>query len=152
MISGFYKAAYPRRIKMRAPLGNLFQEDEAEEINMTPMLDVVFIMLIFFIVTASFVKEAGIDVNRPEAATAVKKERANILVAISDTGEIWINKRQIDVRAVQANIERLKAENPQGSVVIQADKKATTEMLIKVMDASRAAGAFDVSIAAQDAS
>ena len=137
---------------MRAPLGNLLQEDEAEEINTTPMLDVVFIMLIFFIVTASFVKEAGIDVNRPEAATAVKKERANILVAISDKGEIWINKRQIDVRAVQANIERLKAENPQGSVVIQADKKATTDMLIKVMDASRAAGAFDVSIAAQDAS
>ena len=135
---------------MRAPLGNLFQEDEAEEINMTPMLDVVFIMLIFFIVTASFVKEAGIDVNRPEAATAVKKERANILVAISDQGEIWINKRQIDVRAVQANIERLKAENPQGSVVIQADKKATTETLIKVMDASRAAGVYDVSIAAQE--
>ncbi|WP_409425970.1 ExbD/TolR family protein [Pseudoalteromonas sp. RW-H-Ap-1] len=135
---------------MRAPLGNLLQEDEAEEINMTPMLDVVFIMLIFFIVTASFVKEAGIDVNRPEAATAVKKERANILVAISDKGEIWINKRQIDVRAVQANIERLKAENPQGSVVIQADKKATTETLIKVMDASRAAGVFDVSIAAQE--
>ncbi len=142
--------AYSRRSKMRAPLGNLFQEDEAEEINMTPMLDVVFIMLIFFIVTASFVKEAGIDVNRPEAATAVKKERANILVAISDQGEIWINKRQIDVRAVQANIERLKAENPQGSVVIQADKKATTETLIKVMDASRAAGVFDVSIAAQE--
>ena len=135
---------------MRAPLGNLFQEDEAEEINMTPMLDVVFIMLIFFIVTASFVKEAGIDVNRPEAATTVKKERANILVAISDQGEIWINKRQIDVRAVQANIERLKADNPQGSVVIQADKKATTETLIKVMDASRAAGVFDVSIAAQE--
>ncbi|AUL75195.1 biopolymer transporter ExbD [Pseudoalteromonas sp. 13-15] len=136
---------------MRAPLGNLMQEDEAEEINMTPMLDVVFIMLIFFIVTASFVKEAGIDVNRPEAATAVKKERANILVAISDKGEIWINKRQIDVRAVQANIERLKAENPQGSVVIQADKKATTDTLIKVMDAARAAGVFDVSIAAQEA-
>ena len=136
---------------MRAPLGSLFQEDEAEEINMTPMLDVVFIMLIFFIVTASFVKESGIDVNRPEAATAVKKERANILVAISDQGEIWINKRQIDVRAVQANIKRLKAENPQGSVVIQADKKATTDTLIKVMDAARAAGVFDVSIAAQEA-
>ncbi|MAD90109.1 MAG: biopolymer transporter ExbD [Pseudoalteromonas sp.] len=135
---------------MRAPLAKVFQEEEAEEINMTPMLDVVFIMLIFFIVTASFVKEAGIDVNRPEAATAVKKQRANILVAISDKGEIWINKRQIDIRAVQANIERLKAENPQGSVVIQADKKATTDILIKVMDASRAAGAFDVSIAAQE--
>jgi len=125
-------------------------DEEEAAIDMTPMLDVVFIMLIFFIVTASFVKEAGIDVNRPEAATAVKKDRANILIAISDKGEIWINKRRIDVRAVQANIERLRAENPQGSVVIQADKKATTETLIKVMDASRAAGVYDVSIAAQE--
>jgi biopolymer transport protein ExbD len=126
------------------------QDEQEEEINLTPMLDVVFIMLIFFIVTASFVKEAGIDVNRPEAATAVQKDRANILIAISDKGEIWINKRRVDVRAVQANVERLKAENPQGSVVIQADKKATTDTLIKVMDASRAAGVYDVSIAAQD--
>ncbi|KGJ92467.1 ExbD/TolR family protein [Thalassotalea sp. ND16A] len=137
---------------MRNQLTKVLQEqDEAEEINMTPMLDVVFILLIFFIVTASFVKESGIEVNRPEAATAVKKERANILVAISDKGDIWINKRRIDVRAVQANIERLKAENPQGTVVIQADKKSTTEVLIKVMDSARAAGVFDVSIAAQEA-
>ena len=134
---------------MKQHFQNLVDEEEAT-IDMTRMLDVVFIMLIFFIVTASFVKEAGIDVNRPDAATAVKKDRANILVAISDTGEIWINKRQIDVRAVQANIERLHAENPQGTVVIQADKKATTETLIKVMDAARAAGVFDVSIAAQE--
>ncbi|QJR80289.1 biopolymer transporter ExbD [Alteromonas pelagimontana] len=134
---------------MKQHFQNLIDEEEAT-IDMTPMLDVVFIMLIFFIVTASFVKEAGIDVNRPEAATAVKQDRANILVAISDTGEIWINKRRIDVRAVQANIERLHAENPQGSVVIQADKKATTETLIQVMDASRAAGVYDVSIAAQE--
>ena len=111
---------------MKQHFQNMMDEEEAA-IDMTPMLDVVFIMLIFFIVTASFVKEAGIDVNRPEAATAVKKDRANILVAISDKGEIWINKRKIDVRAVQANIERLHAENPQGTVVIQADKKATTE-------------------------
>lgn len=137
---------------MRSQLAKVLQEqEESEEINMTPMLDVVFILLIFFIVTASFVKEAGIEVNRPEAATAVKKERANILVAISDKGEIWINKRRVDVRAVQANIERLKAENPQGTVVIQADKKATTDVLIKVMDSARAAGVFDVSIAAQEA-
>jgi biopolymer transport protein ExbD len=126
-------------------------QEEKEEIDMTPMLDVVFILLIFFIVTASFVKEAGIDVNRPEAATAVKKERANILVAISDKGDIWINKRKVDIRSVQANIERLKAENPQGTVVIQADKKSTTDTLIKVMDSARAAGVFDVSIAAQEA-
>ncbi|GHG03317.1 ExbD/TolR family protein [Thalassotalea marina] len=137
---------------MRSQLAKVLQDqEEAEEINMTPMLDVVFILLIFFIVTASFVKEAGIEVNRPEAATAVKKERANILVAISDTGEIWINKRRVDVRAVQANIERLKAENPQGTVVIQADQKATTDVLIKVMDSARAAGVFDVSIAALEA-
>ncbi len=134
---------------MKQHFQNLVDEEEAA-IDMTPMLDVVFIMLIFFIVTASFVKEAGIAVNRPEAATAAKKDRANILIAISDKGEIWINKRRIDVRAVQANIERLRAENPQGSVVIQADKKATTETLIKVMDASRAAGVYDVSIAAQE--
>ncbi|GAB3298061.1 biopolymer transporter ExbD [Pseudidiomarina marina] len=134
---------------MKQHFANLVDEEEAQ-IDMTPMLDVVFIMLIFFIVTASFVKESGIDVNRPEAATAVQKDRANILVAISDTGEIWINKRQVDARAVQANIERLYAENPQGSVVIQADKKATTETLIKVMDAARAAGVFDVSIATQE--
>ncbi|MBU2977640.1 MULTISPECIES: ExbD/TolR family protein [unclassified Alteromonas] len=134
---------------MKQHFQNLVDEEEAT-IDMTPMLDVVFIMLIFFIVTASFVKEAGIDVNRPEAATAVKQDRANILIAISDTGEIWINKRRVDVRAVQANIERLHAENPQGTVVIQADQKSTTDTLIKVMDASRAAGVYEVSIAAQE--
>jgi biopolymer transport protein ExbD len=134
---------------MKQHFQNLIDEEEAN-IDMTPMLDVVFIMLIFFIVTASFVKEAGIDVNRPDASTAVNKDRASILVAISDNDEIWINKRRVDVRAVQANIERLHAENPQGTVVIQADRKATTEALIKVMDASRAAGIMDVSIAAQE--
>ena len=134
---------------MKKHLQNLVEEEESN-IDMTPMLDVVFIMLIFFIVTASFVKEAGIDVNRPEAATAVKKDRDCILVAISDKGEVWINKRRVDLRAVQANIERLKAENPQGSVVIQADKESKTETLIQVMDASRQAGVYNVSIAAQD--
>ncbi|WMS86623.1 ExbD/TolR family protein [Pleionea litopenaei] len=135
---------------MRQPFAKIFEEDEDSEINMTPMLDVVFIMLIFFIVTASFVKESGLEVNRPEAATAVKKERANILVAISPNNEIWINRRRVDIRAVQANIERLHAENPQGTVVIQADKKSTTEMLVKVMDAARSAGVSDVSLAADN--
>ena len=114
------------------------------------MLDVVFIMLIFFIVTASFVKESGIEVNRPSAVTAVVKEKANILVAITASGQIWIDRRQVDPRAVRANIERLHAENPQGSVVIQADKNSTTEMLIQVMDAARQAGVYNVSIAAQE--
>ncbi|MBW2233304.1 MAG: biopolymer transporter ExbD [Deltaproteobacteria bacterium] len=123
--------------------------DEAE-LNLTPMLDVVFIMLIFFIVTASFVKESGIDVNRPDAATAVVKERGNILVAITDTNQIWIDRRQVDVRAVRANIERLHAENPQGAVVIQADKNSKNGLLVQVMDAARLAGVFQVSIAAQE--
>lgn len=122
--------------------------DEELEINLTPMLDVTFIMLIFFIVTASFVKESGIDVNRPGAATAEKKERGNILVAITENGQVWIDKRPVDVRAVRANIERLHAENPQGSVVIQADKNSKNGMLVEVMDAAREAGVYNVSIAA----
>lgn len=134
---------------MKQHFQNLMDEEEAN-IDMTPMLDVVFIMLIFFIVTASFVKESGIDVNRPEASTAVKKDKASILIAISDKNEIWINKRRIDVRAVQANVERLHAENPQGSVVIQADKKSTTEYLMKVLDATRAAGIDDAAVATED--
>jgi len=125
------------------------RESDESEVNLTPMLDVVFIMLIFFIVTASFVKEAGIDVNRPEAATAVRKERGNILIAISETGQIWIDKRQVDIRAVRANIERLHAENPQGAVVIQADEESKNGLLVRVMDAARLAGVHEVSIAAE---
>ena len=113
------------------------------------MLDVVFIMLIFFIVTASFIKESGIDINRPEAATAELKERGNILVAISDTGQVWIDRRQVDMRAVRANIERLHAENPQGAVVIQADRDSKHGLLVHVMDAARLAGVANVSIAAE---
>jgi len=124
--------------------------EEDNEINLTPMLDVVFIMLIFFIVTASFVKEAGIEVNRPDAPTAVVQEKANILIAINEANQIWIDRRQVDPRAVRANIERLRAENPEGSVVIQADKRAYTETLVTVMDAAREAGVYNVAIAAEN--
>jgi biopolymer transport protein ExbD len=126
------------------------REEEEAQIDITPMLDVVFIMLIFFIVTASFVKESGIDVNRPDAATATVKERGNILIAITDTNQIWIDRRQVDPRSVRANIERLHAENPQGAVVIQADKNSKNGLLVQVMDASRRAGVFNVSIAANE--
>ena len=135
---------------MRRSFSHASQADDEQEINITPMLDVVFIMLIFFIVTASFVKESGIEVDRPSAVTAVVKEKGNILVAVTETGEIWINRRQVDPRAVRANIERLHAENPQGSVVIQADKNSTIEMLIHVMDAARQAGVYNISIAAEE--
>ncbi|BDZ74419.1 MULTISPECIES: ExbD/TolR family protein [Methylophaga] len=119
------------------------------EINMTPLIDMVFILLIFFIVTSSFVKETGVDVNRPSAKTAVKKERANILISIRANDEIWMDKRQIDRRAVRANVERMHAENPEGSVIILADEEAKTGLLIEVMDQARLAGVANVSIAAE---
>ncbi|HBR96379.1 MAG TPA: biopolymer transporter ExbD [Gammaproteobacteria bacterium] len=121
---------------------------EDNDINLTPMLDVVFILLIFFIVTTSFVKETGIDINRPSAATAEKKPKGNILIAIKPNDEIWIDNRSIDVRAVRANIQRLKARSPQSSVIIQSDKDARTGILVKVMDQIRLAGVQSISIAA----
>ena len=123
-------------------------EEEEAQINLTPMLDVVFIMLIFFIVTASFIKEAGIDVNRPDAPmTESKPEDANIRVMINANDEIWIDRRLIDPRAVRANIERMHAENPEGSVVIQANNSSTNKILVEVMDSARQAGVYNISIA-----
>lgn len=125
------------------------QDDDESAIDITPMLDIVFIMLIFFIVTTSFVKESGIDVNRPTASTTERKERGSILVAISQDNQVWIDKRRIDPDAIRPNIERLHAENPEGAVVIQADKKSSSGVLVKVMDQIRLAGITNISIAAQ---
>ena len=122
---------------------------EETEINMTPMLDIVFIMLIFFIVTTSFLKESGVSVNRPTAATAQKQDKGNILIAIRPNGEVWIDKRNVDIRAVRANVQRLVAQNPESAVVIQADEDAKTGLLVKVMDQVRLAGVENVSIAAK---
>lgn len=123
--------------------------DEEASIDLTPMLDVVFIMLIFFIVTASFVKEAGVDIERQYAASAEQQDTGNILIAISDAGQVWIDRRQIDVRAIRANVERLHAENPQGAVVVQADKDSKNGVLVQVLDAVRLAGVENVSLAAE---
>lgn len=126
------------------------QDDQEATVDITPMMDVVFIMLIFFIVTATFVKQSGIEVNQPQASTAVVQEKANILIAIDANNKIWINRREVDFRALRPNIERLHAENPKGSVVIQADKESTNETLVQVMDASRKAGVYEIAIAARD--
>ncbi len=128
---------------------DLMAEEDDNEINLTPMLDVVFIMLIFFIVTASFIKEAGIDVTRPYAFTTEKQD-ANILIAISAEDEIWIDKKVIDPRQVRPNLERLMAENPKGSMVIQADAESTNEMLTIVMEAAKGAGVTNVAISTVD--
>ncbi len=124
------------------------EQEEEVTIDLTPLMDIVFIMLIFFIVTTSFIKETGVDISRPSANTAERKELGNILVAITANDEIWIDKRRVDVRAIRANIERLKAENPEGSVVIQADKESKNGLLVQVMDQARLAGVSNISIAA----
>lgn len=123
-------------------------QDQEASVDITPMLDVVFIMLIFFIVTATFVKLAGIEVDAPQASTSVVQEKANILIAIDANNKIWINRREVDFRALRPNIERLHAENPKGTVVIQADKMSRNETLVKVMDASRKAGVYNIALAA----
>jgi biopolymer transport protein ExbD len=124
------------------------REEEAE-VNMTPMLDIVFIMLIFFVVTSSFVKESGVDVSRPAATTAQRKEQGNIMIGITEDNQIWIDRQRVDERAVRATVARLHAESPGGAVVIQADRHAHAGLLVQVIDQSRAAGVEDVSIAAE---
>ena len=120
----------------------------AVELNMAPLIDMVFILLIFFLVTTSFVKETGIDVSRPTAATAMNQEKATILIGINAKNQIYIDHREVDVRAVRANVERTLAENPEGAVVVVADRASSTGTAIQVMDGCRMAGAQNVSLAA----
>ncbi|OQY07396.1 MAG: biopolymer transporter ExbD [Desulfobacteraceae bacterium 4572_123] len=118
------------------------------ELNIAPMIDMVFILLIFFLVTTSFVKETGMDINRPSASTAVSREKAGILIGITNDNRIFMESREIDIRAVRANIERALAENPEGGVVIVADRESSTGTAIRVMDGCRMAGAENISLAA----
>lgn len=111
--------------------------DDDSMVDLTPMLDVVFIMLIFFIVTATFIKEAGVEVNRPDASTSEKKDNTTVLVAIRSDNSIWIDKRRVDIRSVRANIERLHAESPEGGVIIQSDELASVKTFTAVLDAAR---------------
>ena len=115
---------------------------------MAPMIDMVFILLIFFLVTTSFVKETGIEVNRPRAVTAAADSRSSILIAIDRENRIFMDHREIDLRAVRANVERALAENPSGNVIVVADTRSSTGVAVKVMDGCRMAGAENVSLAA----
>ncbi|MEE4661337.1 MAG: biopolymer transporter ExbD [Halieaceae bacterium] len=135
---------------MSDPIQALIDEEEESQIDLTPMLDVVFIMLIFFIVTSTFVKESGVDVSRPNADTAVVTESNSIQIGITSANQIYMDKRLIDKRAVRANVERGIAENPGAAVIIVADADSKTETLIEVMDQARLAGAENVSVAADE--
>lgn len=126
------------------------QEEEDAAIDMTPMLDIVFIMLIFFIVTTVFVKQAGIDVNKPEGETAGKFKNANIFIAITEDGNVWLDRSEISLEAVKANLEKLLLEQPTDAVFIQADMKAKHGVVIEVMDQVKAAGIDKVAIAVRE--
>ena len=137
---------------MRRPFGSGRAEDNENKINLTPMLDVVFIMLIFFIVTATFVKEVGLDVNQPDddKPKTVDPDKKSIVVRITNRDRIIIAQRDVDYRAVRANIERLHAENPEAPVIIQPHPDSTTDVMIHIMDSARLAGVYNVSLAASN--
>jgi biopolymer transport protein ExbD len=128
-------------------MGRKVRVEEDAAIDMTPMLDIVFIMLIFFIVTTVFVKEAGIDVNKPNGTLAVRPKNANIFIAVTEDGKVWMDKREIDLDSVRANLDRLMAEQPSDVIIIQADKEAEHGIVVEVMDQIKAAGIDRISIA-----
>ncbi|MFO6424547.1 ExbD/TolR family protein [Motilimonas sp. KMU-193] len=123
-------------------------EDDAQ-IDLTPMLDVVFIMLIFFIVTTSFVRESGIEVNRPSATSATEQKNAGVFIAIKENGEIYLDRKQLDVQKVQLALERIVAERGEVGLVIQADQQARHGVVVNVMDAAKSAGIKQISVAAE---
>ncbi|EZQ13941.1 MAG TPA: biopolymer transporter ExbD [Candidatus Pseudomonas excrementavium] len=122
--------------------------DDEAGIDLTPMLDVVFIMLIFFIVTSTFIKTTGIEVNTPTADSSEQQPKGNILIAVDPNGEIWIDRQQVDIRAVRAAVERMRVDQPDSTVVVQADRDARSGLVIQVMDQVRMAGVQDVALAA----
>jgi biopolymer transport protein ExbD len=127
------------------------EESGETGIDLAPMLDFVLNLLIFFIITTSFVKEAGVEVTRADAETAVHREKGNILIAIRPNGEIWMDRQQVDIRGVRPLIERLHVERPDDTVIIVADKASRTGLLASVMDAVRAGGIPEVAVAAAGA-
>lgn len=133
---------------MRKNYDAIIGGDEEQNIDMTPMLDIVFIMLIFFIVTTSFVKESGIEVNKPQASSAKTDKKVNIIIGIKKTGEIWVDNHPVDIRALRTTVEKLHADTPEGTVIIAADKRAETGVLVSVMDQVKLAGIAKISIGA----
>lgn len=134
---------------MRKRVDSLLVEDEEQGIDMTPMLDIVFIMLIFFIVTTSFVKQSGIEVEKPQASSAKRDKQVNIIIAITKNGKIWIDKHPVDIRALRSTIEQLHADRPEGSLIINADQHSQNGVLVQVMDQAKLAGIEKISIGAQ---
>ena len=133
-------------------LGHVESDSDSVTLNLTPLIDMVFILLIFFMVTSSFVKETGVKIERPGAETAVRQEQGNILIAVTKKGLVWIDRKEIDTRSLRPHLKRLHAENPEGSVIIVADRRAPTGVVIRILDQARLAGIEQVSVAAEHTS
>ena len=129
--------------------GTLRGGGDSVDINMSPLIDMVFLLLIFFVVTTSFVKESGIEVSRSTASTAEVKEKATVMIGVTDTGEVYMEGKKVDVRSVRGLVERALVENPEAGVIVVADKGSQTGDVVKVMDQCRLANAKSVSLAAR---
>jgi biopolymer transport protein ExbD len=123
-------------------------EAEDHGFDLAPMLDFTINLLIFFIITTSFIKEAGVTVFKPEAVTAEHRESGNLLIAVRENGDVWMDRQQVELRDIRSRIERLHIERPDDTVVIIADRDSTAGVLAKVMDEVRLGGIREVSIAA----
>jgi biopolymer transport protein ExbD len=126
-----------------------YRRSRGTELNMAPLIDMVFILLIFFLVTTSFVREAGVEIVRPQAQSASIKEKTNMIIGVAANGVIYIEGKTVDVRSVRARMERFVAEIPLGSVVVVADQQSETGIVVQIMDACRLAGVRDISLAAE---
>ena len=127
------------------------RRSRSTELNLAPLIDMIFILLIFFLVTTSFVRETGIDIHRPEAQTASTKENINLIIGVAADGALHLEGKAIDIESVRTRMERFVAETPRGSVVIVADRQSSTGTVVQVLDVCRLAGAKDISLAAEKA-
>ncbi|CAM3714472.1 Biopolymer transport protein ExbD [Vibrio aerogenes CECT 7868] len=130
-------------------LGRRPEKQDEAQIDLTSMLDIVFIMLIFFIVTSSFVRESGVEVDRPQASHAVAQKNAGIFIAITAANDVYIDKRVVDIGSVRATLEKMLLDKPDASLVIQADRHAYNGTVVQVMDAAKSAGVKRIALAAE---
>lgn len=140
-------------MKMRRRLGYslLQEEDNGDDINLTPLIDMVFILLIFFLVTTSFIRASAIQVDRPQAATALAQTKADLIVTVSADQTIWLNDAQLGVGQLRVRLQEMGISGPTRSVIILADKQTNTGLLIKIMDQLRLAGFVNIAVAARQA-
>ncbi len=133
--------------RVGSSLSSMHKQDSGDaEINMAPLIDMIFILLIFFLVTATFVRESGVEVQRPEAASAESKDTAGLFIAVTKDGDIFVDKDRIDLRSVRGMVEQFLLENPSGAVMIEADRNSITGRMVQVLDQCRLAGAENIAV------